>query len=101
MNLEEIFKINILELPDVAKLPQGEKDKFLEWGVNQVFEGIAERIADTLPEEKKREFLRLFSEPASAEDRLRFLETEVPNFDMLLLEETLQLKEDLVGMKES
>lgn len=95
MTLQQAFELNIFSLPELRDLPLGEKEKLTQKMSEEILASVAEEIASELPEDKAEEFVALFSAPRSPEERAAFLNTHVPNFEEILIRETLSFKEYL------
>lgn len=95
MTLEETFNFNIFSLPGLRDLPYGEKEKFAKQCAADILEDTVEEIVETLPDNQAEEFITLFTEQYPPEARANFLNNYVPNFEQILVQKTLLLKEDL------
>lgn len=95
MTLQQVFELNIFSLPELSDLPSAEKEKLGHAMSEEILANVAEEIAGELPEDKAGEFVALFSTPHTPEERALFLNTHVPNFEEILIRETLSFKEEL------
>lgn len=95
MTLQEVFELNIFGLAPFHDLPFAEKEKLSRKFSEEILAEVAEEVLLELPEEKAQEFAELFGSPHSPIERAVFLNNHVPNFEEILVYETLAFKEDL------
>jgi hypothetical protein len=91
--IRELLDLDLLELFGLKNAPAEEQEKFFDAASQAIFTRLVARIEETLSPEKKEEFYRLFETPASDEDKQTFFAQEIPDFEKILLEETLAFKE--------
>lgn len=94
MTLQEVFELNIFSIPPFHDLPFAKKEKLGAHMSAEILEHVAEEIAKSLPKEKVKEFVLLFHSPASSDARANFINKNIPDFEEILVRETLVYKED-------
>lgn len=92
MDPQKLLSADLLTVFGLENATQETKDAFLTEATRLVLAKVAARIEDELPAEKKAEFTSLFSAPNSEEDQTRFLDAHVPDFEEMVVQETLLFK---------
>ncbi|MBI2055978.1 MAG: hypothetical protein HYT37_01200 [Candidatus Sungbacteria bacterium] len=95
MNIQQLFELNIFSLPGLQNMPFMEKEKLSRTFGEEILADVASSIASELSEEKAKEFADLFDTPHTPEERTAFIQANVPNFEEIVVRETLSFKEDL------
>ncbi|MDP3772054.1 MAG: DUF5663 domain-containing protein [bacterium] len=97
MNTEDFLDASVLALVGLEMAPQEEQDAFLAEATRLILLRLAGRIKNELSEENGQEFEQVFGGEASGEERATFLETHVPDFENILLQEVLYFKAALLA----
>ena len=90
---KDLFDENIIKLLGLETLPIEEKQVMLNKMSDLVWKRLILKIVDDLPEDKVKELGSAESKP---EELVDFITANVPNFEDLLKEEIVALKEELV-----
>ncbi|OGZ96286.1 MAG: hypothetical protein A3J10_04090 [Candidatus Sungbacteria bacterium RIFCSPLOWO2_02_FULL_54_10] len=92
MDLPGGFNLDILKRFGLEHNPE-KWEQFFERAGEAIMVAVIRRLETELSEEQMGEFLRLFETSASDADKKAFLDTHVPRFRDVLLEETAHFKE--------
>lgn len=94
MHYQEILEKNILDFAKLNSAPPETKKIFLQTAVKEIMLRVVERIKTELGPEKSKDFMEIFSQDKYTDiQREEFLKTTVPNFEEILLTETLKFKQ--------
>lgn len=92
MDPQKLLSADLLTIFGLENAPEDSKSTFLTEATHLVLAKVAERIESELPPEKKAEFTSLFSASDHEEDQVRFLDAHVPDFEEIVVQETLLFK---------
>ena len=96
-NMDELLKLDLFEALGITDATDEEKREFLDEGTTIIFARVAEIIKEELQEDANPEFERLFiHHTGTQEEKESFLKTHVPDFDKLVLTETMRFKIELI-----
>lgn len=91
MNLEKLAQSNILQTLRLDKLEEEVQKEAMGDAAEIILQSVVDEIEGTLPAEVRDEFGRVFDEE-NEEERKAFIKKYVPNFQNLLVVETLRYK---------
>lgn len=91
MNLEKLAQSNILETLGLEKAGEEMQKEAVQDAMEIILQSVVDQIKDTLPDDVRDEFERVYDQ-GSEEERKVFIEKYVPNFQDLLMIETLRYK---------
>ena len=92
MNFEKLAQSNILETLKLTDAPKKAQDEAVEDAMEIIMESATDRIKDGLSDEALEEFERVFSGDHTESERDAFLKKHVPDFEEILVEESLRYK---------
>lgn len=88
---------NLLSLFELEEVPDEQKDAFLTLATQAVLTAVVMHIEKKLPKEKCEEFHNLFAMNTSHEKKTVFLDTYVPDFKNIVVEEMERFKREAVA----
>lgn len=91
-DLKNLIKLDLLELFSMKDAPEEERALFLERCMEEIYEAVAGRIEEELPDDKKQEFAETFKEGVPEERRIAFLQEHVPHINELIINAILAFK---------
>ena len=100
ISLEELSQTDIIDLAQMQQASAEDQQKFRDEAQEIVMAAVVARIAASLSDEKREEYFRIFSSNPTNNEKVDFLTSEVPNFEEILIDETLIFKYALWGERE-
>lgn len=91
---KNLLEENIIKLLGLESLPIEKKTALLEQMTNLLQKRLFARLIESLPDEKKKEFLSL-AESTNETAKENFIKENFPNLSEIMAEEIVKLKEEL------
>lgn len=92
ISIEELFNLNLFEAFSLEDISEPQRQEITEKASLLVLEEVVRRVSENMDSDARKIFFALFEDGASDEDRWKFLDEYVPNFEEILLEEILKFK---------
>ncbi len=89
--------MKIIEELGLEKLSKKRQDEILAKIGELILKKIFVEVVEKLDENDKREFEKILAEEKSADEIMEFLSTKIENYDKMVEEIVIKLKEDLKG----
>jgi len=93
----DLLKENIIGLLGLESLPDGEKQAMIEKMTTLIQKRLMLRVMDSLQEEDAKQMAEMEKNP---QEILAFIAEIVPNFEELMKEEVVRLKEEMLKATE-
>lgn len=97
--MNELISKEIIDYCKIGSLPKEEQTEMVERLSRIVYQAILVKSLDILSENEQTALDSLLDDDkTTANDVLNFLKSKIPTFDILLEDEKMNLKEDLLAM---
>ncbi|MDP3769437.1 MAG: hypothetical protein Q8R40_00680 [bacterium] len=93
MNKEQLAQTNILDILELTEGSEQERKDVIQEANKIILDNVIDRIKEQLSPDQEIEFEHAFRNRGTEEERQVFLAAYVPNFEEILLRETLRFKE--------
>ena len=93
----DLLKENIIGLLGLESLPDGEKQAMIEKMTTLIQKRLMLRVMDSLQEEDAKQMAEMEKNP---QEILAFIAEKVPNFEAIVKEEVVKLKEEMLKATE-
>ena len=94
MNIKDAAQLNIIAAFGLKNAPPETQREFLEDTVSTILDRVVEKIKERLNYQERQEFTRVCRTDAPETERVAFLNAHVPDFEDLIIQETLIFKKD-------
>ena len=98
------IKENIIKNFELDKLSENEKEEMILKIGSVIYQNVLMRVLETMPDEDQDEFEKILDNDAKPEEIFTFLNNKVPNFEQIINEEAIKLKNktsDIMGQIEN
>lgn len=92
MNLEKIAQTNLLDTLQLKDAPQEIRQEAVDEALEIIFESVVDRVKAGFSDEVMTQYVHVFEEKNSEEERIEFLKKHVLNFEEIVAEETFRYK---------
>lgn len=92
----KFLEANIIEMLGLESLPDERKIQTVEMMTNLVQKRLMLRILNQLSEEEKDEFEKVLGGKDVDLAAVEFIKTKIPNFDAIIKEEIIKVKQELI-----
>lgn len=90
--LKKLVELNLLKLFDMEDAAEEEQTAFLQRCMDEIFAAVVRCIKEDLPDDKKQEFDDAFRDGVPEEQRVAFLQANVPEINEMIVNVILAFK---------